>query len=421
MNPDTHLFCEYMDKLPFTVRMKIRLDAPVDATLLDEAAQGAIIRFPYFGVRLGLDETQSYTLRHNGMPLPVLPERDERLVLGSDDLKCHLFAITWRDDCVWFNFPHAICGAYGALFWITSTLYLYLSKVYGPLDAPKDLRLPDDRAPVEELAYPDETKLPRDEPATHYEGDCNVAMGRSLAYLFNPFVKDDNYYYQIKIPAAPFMDYVTNVGGTPNTVLTAAMFKMASRYFKEKKGTYLSGRIAADYRKDLDASASYRDFVRFIHVRYEWVMADDPIERLSAIARRAIHDQNQAELGRARFFKVRTVHRGIDEQPTLKAKKRFALSNSAFRSDPRDPWTVSYVGKVDWGGMQQHIRDVYTISDGDLMLEVNALDDHFCIAFQLFNTDERPLKLFCQVLEQEQIPYTVSERLTRYLPKIQLP
>jgi hypothetical protein len=79
------------------------------------------------------------------------------------------------------------------------------------------------------------------------------------------------------------------------------------------------------------------------------------------------------------------------------------------------------VGKVDWGGMQQHIRDVYTISDGDLMLEVNALDDHFCIAFQLFSTDERPLKLFCQVLEQEQIPYTVSERLTRYLPKIQLP
>jgi hypothetical protein len=137
MNPDTHLFYEYMDKLPFTVRMKIRLDAPVDATLLDEAAQGAIIRFPYFGVRLGLDETQSYTLRHNGMPLPVLPERDERLVLGSDDLKCHLFAITWRDDCVWFNFPHAICGAYGALFWITSTLYLISAKSTDPLTRPR--------------------------------------------------------------------------------------------------------------------------------------------------------------------------------------------------------------------------------------------------------------------------------------------
>lgn len=199
------------------------------------------------------------------------------------------------------------------------------------------------------------------------------------------------------------------------------MFKMASRYFKEKKDTHLSGRIAADYRADLGASASYRDFVRFIHVRYEWSMKDDSIEELSKIGRRAIAEQKQPELGRERFFKINKVHRGIDEQLTLKKKKRFALSNSTFRSDPRDPWTVSYVGKVDWGGMEQHMRDVYTISDGDLMLEVNALKDHFDIAFQVFNKDERPLSLFCEVLDEEGIPYTVSERLTRYLPKIQLP
>ncbi len=150
-------------------------------------------------------------------------------------------------------------------------------------------------------------------------------------------------------------------------------------------------------------------------------MKNDSIEELSKIGRRAIAEQNTPEHGRARFFKVNAVHRGIDEQPTLKEKKRYALSNSAFRSDPRDPWSVSYVGKVDWGGMEQHIKDVYTISDGDLILEVNALKDHFCIAFQVFNKDEKPLKLFCQVLDEEGIPYTVSDRLTRYLPKIQLP
>ena len=421
MNPDTHLLYEYMNKLPFTVRMKIRLDAPIDATLLDEAAQEAIVRFPYFSVRVGLDVSQSYTLDHNSAPLVVLPERDKRLALGSDEVNRHLVAITYRDDCVWFNFSHALCGAYGALFWVKATLFLYLRKVYGPLDAPGDIRLPGADIPNEELAYPDESALPHDAPSSHYEGDCNVAMPRSLKYLFNPFVKDDNFYYQLQIPTTPFMDYVSKVGGTPNTVLTAAMFKMASRYFKEKKATYLSGRIAADYRADLGASASYRDFVRFIHVRYEWSMKDDSIEELSKIGRRAIAEQNQPELGRERFFKVNKVHRGIDEQLTLKKKKRYALSNSAFRSDPRDPWTVSYVGKVDWGGMEQHILDVYTISDGDLMLEVNALKDHFNVAFQVFNKDERPLKLFLGVLDEEGIPYTVSERLTRYLPKIKLP
>ena len=421
MNPDTHLLYEYMNKLPFTVRIKIRLDAPVKAALLNNAAQEAIVRFPYFSVRVGLDQSQSYTLDHNDAPLAVLPEKDERLVLGSDKVSGHLFAITYRGDCVWFNFSHALCGAYGALFWIKATLYLYLCKVHESLEAPKDIRLPNTPVPEEELAYPDEAALPHDEPSSHYEGDSNVAMARSLKYLFNPFVKDDNYYYELEIPTAPFMDYVTKVGGTPNTVLTAAMFKMASRYFKEKEGTHLSGRIAADYRADLGASASYRDFVRFIHVRYEWSMKDDPIEELSAIGRKAIAEQNQPELSRERFFKVRKVQRGIEEQPTLKKKKRFALSNSAFRSDPRDPWSVSYVGKVDWGGIERHIKDVYTISDGDLILEVNALKDHFNIAFQVFNKDEQPLKLFCEVLGEEGVPYTVSERLTRHLPKIQLP
>ena len=421
VNPDTHLLYEYMNKLPYTVRMKVRLDVPIEATLLSDAAQEAIARLPYFSVRVGVDESQSYTLDHNDMPIAVLPEKDERLVLGSDEVNGHLFAITYRNDCVWFNFSHAVCGAHGALFWVKATLYLYLCKVHGPLDAPADIHLPGTDVADEEVAYPDEATLPHDAPSSHYEGDSNVAIMRSLKYLFNPFVKDDNYYYQLEIPADTFMDYVTKVGGTPNTVLTAAMFKVASRYFKEKKGTHLSGRIAADYRADLGAEASYRDFVRFVHVRYEWDMRDDPVEKLSAVARRAIAEQNQPELGRERFFKINEVHRGIDEQPTLKKKKRFALSHSAFRSDPRDPWSVSYVGKVDWGGMAPYIKDVYTISDGDLILEVNALVDHFDIAFQVFNKDERPLRLFCEVLSEEGIPYVVSERLTRYLPKIQLP
>ena len=61
-NPDIYLLYEYKEKMPFTVRMKVCLDAPVDAALLTEAAQEAIGRFPYFSVRVGLDEGQNYTL-----------------------------------------------------------------------------------------------------------------------------------------------------------------------------------------------------------------------------------------------------------------------------------------------------------------------------------------------------------------------
>lgn len=420
-NPDIYLLYEYMEKLPFTVRFKVQLDAPIDEKLLDRAAQEAIERYPYFKVQVGLDKDQNYTLTHNVRPIAVLPEEDRRLVLGSEEVNRHLFAITYRDDCIWFNFSHAPCGAFGGMFWLKTTLYLYMIKRYGDLAAPKDLKLPDSPVTDGELFFPDTDALPKDEPLYRYDGgDSNLALLRTLKYLLNPFVKDC-YYYQIEIPSKEFMDYAAKIDGSPNTILAAMMYKASTRFLKEKKDTHLSVRIAADYRDDIGACESYRDFVRFIHIRYEWDMKDESIEKLNMRARGAVIKQNQAELGVERFVRLQKAHDGVDAQPDLKSKKKYALSNSAFRNDPRDNSTISYVGKVDWGEMDRHIKGLYTITDGDLMLEMNALSDKFCITFQLVDKKREPLERFCEILDGEKIPYTVSDRYVRYLPKIELP
>ena len=127
-NPDVYLLYEYSDKLPFTVRMKVCLDCAVDPEMLREASQEAISRFPYFRVQIGLDEKQNIILEPNDRPMAVLPEKDERLILGSDSVNRHLLAVTYRDDCIWFNFSHSLCGAFGALFWVKTTLYQYMIK-----------------------------------------------------------------------------------------------------------------------------------------------------------------------------------------------------------------------------------------------------------------------------------------------------
>lgn len=150
-------------------------------------------------------------------------------------------------------------------------------------------------------------------------------------------------------------------------------------------------------------------------------MKDESIEKLNMRARGAVITQNQPELSYELLRKLARVHGEIDAQPDLKSKKRHASKNSAFRSDPRDTYTVSYVGQIDLGGMEEHIKDIYTITDGDLMLEVNALRDKFNICFQLINKDRTPLQRFLEVLDEEKIPYKVSEMKTRYLPKIEFP
>ncbi len=418
---DTYLLYEYMKKVSFTVRILVKLKENVDQKLLNEAAQEAITRFPYFAVKVRVDDSGSFAFDHNENPIPVLPEENKRLMLGSAKTGGHLFAITYRDNCVWFNCSHSPCGGYGALFWVKTTLYQYMTKKYGEISAPADLKAPGTPIPEKELELPDASKLPDDEPIKRYEGKSSkIGLDRFIKYLLNPFAID-NYYYEITVPTDNFIKYAKSIDGSPNTILAAFFFKTIARYFPPKPDDILSGRIADDYRNDIDAKESYRDFTRLLRIMYTRDMENYTIEKLNRVARGGIILQMQPELSCERYRKVEEIHAGIDAQPDLKSKKKYAASHSLFRSDGRDVFNVSYVGQTDWGGMEKYIDEVYSITDGDFMIEANALKDKFCLCFQLINKDRKPVDLFCEILKEEGLSYSLSEVKVRYLPDIQLP
>ena len=420
-NPDVYLLYEYRKKNAFTVRIKVTLKETVDEALLTQAAREAMTRFPYYSVKVGLDEGENYVLLPNERLVRVLPEKDARLVLGSEEVAEHLFAITWRDNNIWFNFAHCICGAFGAMYWIKTTLYQYLTKKYGQIEPPADLKAVGSVVPEEEYAVPDPDRFPMDDPLKRYEeGDSMLGVEQDYLYFLNPFA-NDVYYYQLELESKPFMEYAKKIDGSPNSVLAALMMKMCIRYFQPIKGQHISAKIADDYRKDIGCDRSYRDYVRFIHVKYDFEMADESMERLNQRARGAIITQMQPENSFEWYRKIVEAREGIDGQPDLKSKIKYAQKHSIYTSDARDTYMISYVGKTDWGGMAEHIQSVYTITDGNLMLEVNALPDKFCVTFQMLSKDKKPLELFCDLLKEEQLPFTVSEEMVRYMPDLLLP
>ena len=418
---DAYLLYEYMKKVSFTVRILVRMKEKVDAKLLKDAAQKAISRLPYFAVKIRVDEGSNFVLEHNDAPIPVLPEKEERLMLGSEAVSGHLFAITYKDNCVWFNFAHTVCGGTGGMIWLKSTMYQYLTTKYGEIPAPKDIKLPGTQVTEGETYYPDPAKLPDDEPLKRYTGGATkVGLGRFLKFLLNPFAKKQ-YYSEISIPTDRFMEYAKSIDGSPNTIFASLIFKSLAEYFPEKKGNVISGRIADDFRKDIGAEESYRDFTRLLHIQYDRSMLNESMEKLNIRARGAIIYQMQPELSIERFRKIEETRREIDALPGLKSKKKYAAQHSLFRSDPRDVFSVSYVGQIDWGGMADHITEVYTLTDGDFMMEVNALPDKFCVSYQLVNKDRGPVDLLCKTFDAEGIPYEVSDMKVRYLPDIQIP
>ncbi|MBR2256398.1 MAG: hypothetical protein IJ899_03455 [Blautia sp.] len=421
VNPDVYLLYEYMKKNAFTVRVKANLSEPVDGKLLKQAAEEAMTRFPYFSVRVGLDEDENYILLPNDRPIPVLPEQKGRLLLGSEKLAGHLFAITWKEDSIWFNWAHSLCGAFGAMFWIKTTLYQYLTKRYGQIKPPADLKAVGSPVDEEEYALPDPDSFPADEPLKRYEeGNSNVGLVNDILYFVNPFA-NEVYYYQVELESKAFMEYAKRIDGSPNSILAAIMLKTTARYFTKMQGWHISAKIADDYRKDIGCRKSYRDFVRFIHVKYDWEMEKESIERLNQRARGAIIAQMQPENSFEWYRNIVEARKGIDSQPDLKSRIQYAQKHSIYKSDVRDTYMISYVGQTDWGGMTEYIKSIYTITDGNLMLEVNALPDKFCVTFQLLTTDRKPLDLFCDVLKEEQLPFTVSDRYVRYMPDLLLP
>lgn len=56
-----------------------------------------------------------------------------------------------------------------------------------------------------------------------------------------------------------------------------------------------------------------------------------------------------------------------------------------------------------------------------MMLELNALPDTVCLSLQMINREPELTELFCDVLREEQLPFTISECKQRYLPSIKLP
>ena len=420
-NPDVYLLYEYMKKNAFTVRVKVNLSEDVDEELLKQAAAEATTRFPYYSVRVELEEGENYVLLPNDSPIPVLPEKQARLVLGSEEVAGHLFAVTWEGNSIWFNFAHCICGGFGAMYWIKTTMYQYLTKKHGNIKPPADLKAVGSPVDEAEYAYPDPDKLPLDAPLKRYEeGDSNVGLATDLVYFINP-LSDKVYYYEVELESKTFMEYAKNIDGTPNSVLAAVMMKTSARYFNKIQGSHISAKIADDYRKDIGCPKSYRDYVRFIHVKYDWEMEKESVERLSQRARGAILLQMQPENSYEWYRNLVEARKGIDSQPDLKSKKQYAQKHSIYKSDSRDTFMVSYVGKTDWGGMSDYIDSIYTITDGNLMLEVNALPDKFCVTFQMLTKDRKPLDLFCDILKEEKIPFKVSDRMVRYMPDLQLP
>ena len=105
---DTYRLYQSEKRFAHTVRIHVRMKEPVDIDVLEQAVNTAIRRYPYFAVRVSVDEDGGYVLVPNDKRIVVMPTAEKMPKVGSDAVNNHLILVDCSGNDIFFNISHTM-------------------------------------------------------------------------------------------------------------------------------------------------------------------------------------------------------------------------------------------------------------------------------------------------------------------------
>ena len=416
-NPDSYLLYESGKFITYNIRLKCVMKNRVDAEALNKAAQIAFKRFPYYAKEVNILPNGEIEFRHNSRPLYVGPEGNRHVRFATKEVNYHLCSISYKENIIYFNMHHGLCGGCGMMFWVKSTLWHYVKEAFGVELEKGNIKTADTPLTEGETAFPDPEALEDAEPlgkintdtvyvpALDYARHAVIAPGKALKY------------YEIEIEANDFMKYARSNDGSPNSILASLMFRAVCKVTSPKVAKAIRGNILCNYRADVGCPETYHDMVRLMSVYYpREKLENKDIEYLSTVTRSVMYMQMQPEYSVKTFKAACESKEGIDRQNGFLNKRVYAMTHSPYTKPPFGTFLISYVGREDWYGLENYIERTHCITDGHLMVEVNALRDKFFITFMELNSRHKFYDAFCEAMREENIHFTEHGGYERKLP-----
>ncbi len=109
-------------------RNRVRLKGiAVDPEVLRQAVQKAVDRNYYFGLTPVLNAAGQVFFEKNKKPVEVYPDNDTYAVLGTEETNGYLFRVLYTKDSIGVSHFHALSDGRGAIAFLVSILYYYLT------------------------------------------------------------------------------------------------------------------------------------------------------------------------------------------------------------------------------------------------------------------------------------------------------
>ena len=397
------------EKFFSTFRLAIRMKDTVDYDLLSRSVEKTMARYPYFCVFPEREE-ENVVLRYNKRSVPVFPD-DRAVTLGSEESHGHLISFGCKANTIFIDCSHYIADGMGVDPLMKSLLYVYASERYGieGLEAER-IRMPDSAICDGEHAYPFPDSPMNTEDLFVLPEIPQEAYGLDA----DAFDNEGLYAYHLHVPQKAMMAKASSSDGSPVSFLSVLLYRALHR-LDSNIDKPIVAHVQHQYRAALRAPMSHHSLVNYVPVTMPPRLSKWDVEKQNTVVRGQVILKGGIEAD------IASINRLIEAFPSdgSLADKKGAMARYAEKSILGKTFGISYVGKMDWCGLERYVDDLHAyIGEKDtknmLLIEVMTVGADFSLTFMQSGRGEKYLNAFMEELRLLQIPVNLvgEERYT---------
>ncbi len=419
---DTYRLYQSEKFFAHSVRIHVRMKDEIDINILDKAVNSAIRRYPYFAVRVTVDEEGGYILVPNDRKIVVLPTAEKLPMLGSSSVNEHLLFVDCSGKDIFFNISHTMCGGKGLQPWVMTNVYEYVREKYNVEPLAPEIRKPDSNLLPGETDEPAMDMLTTDDPVYKRKSvKAPVLIMDYLKGVFIPIERNPNYMV-VTVNQQDLMK-VAKVNDSSVLSLFLVLFaRTLDRVFPDKDRVIV-GETAHNPRESVGLPNTHCDFLSHVHVDYDRDSLNGDLEKLGTRTRGQIIIQTDPSVSHAEVRKLFELYEAVDKVHGLKAKRKYMSKHSLStgKDAQHGSFIANYTGLMDWGELADYVEWFVFVIEGHFTIEISAMGDKIYVGFMQVIKTDKYINLFREELEKLGIPCTVEGPFPKRLPKHEIP
>ena len=395
-----HVHGGFDSNVDYTVRLTVRMDAPVDADVLRGALEKTQRRYPYLCVRMrrGGD---AFTYEENHRPV-VLLQQEERVRLNEAETNFHAWAVCCAEDRIHLDFYHGLTDGTGMYRVLATLLHHYCAARYGET-AREGVWTAEEPAAPEETADPQDT-IPAPDPmpapapmAEAFTLDRDGGLTRGEATIWD-----------VEIPEDAFIAFTSANDASPGTMVSVLMARAIDGLYPGRDKDIVSAYVV-NARPMLRAEKTHHNCLTMALFPYSDRVRAMPFTwQCTAYRGMTFIQSDEDRVAPAMAANAALIRAAAESAPTAEAKMQ--VFGPAFRGgEGVVTFLVSYTGQWKHPALGRHMRELWAHPPDTfgLMVEVGAAGGKIFLTIQQQFREDTVREAFLRQLEENGVPYAL--------------